>query len=226
MSNQILVMLKKPPFVFLFLICAALLAAHASAAEFEKLDRCTFLPNMADDGDSFHVKWRGKEFIFRLYFVDTPETESRFPERVEEQAKYFGITTDEALRIGKTAAEFTRRTLGSKNFTVYTRWQDARGESRLPRYYAFVLVEEKQQLAELLVENGLARVFGMPAKLPTGMNANTFEAHLRVVEAKAKQDHLGAWGVHAPVKATQPASSWDKMFPSKQAASPQPAGTR
>jgi endonuclease YncB( thermonuclease family) len=213
-------MMFKQPFLLLALLsCIVLITLHAQAAEFEKLERCTFLPNMADDGDSFHVRWKGKEFIFRLYFVDTPETEARFPERVKEQAQYFGITTDEALRIGKTAAEFTRRTLGSKSFTVYTRWQDARGESRLERFYAFVVIEDKDQLAELLIANGLARVFGMPAKLPTGMNANTFEAHLRALEAKAKAEHLGAWGVNAPAKSTKPpADSWEKMFRPNQPA--------
>lgn len=216
-------MFKQLPLLLALLVCGTLVAPHARAAEFEKLERCTFVPDMADDGDSFHVKWKNKEFIFRLYFVDTPETEARYPERVEEQAKYFGITTDEALRIGKTAADFTRRTLGSKGFTVYTRWQDARGESRLPRYYAFVLVEDKQakqQLAELLVANGLARVFGAPAKLPTGMNANTFEAHLRSIESKAKAQRLGAWGTRTPANTPKPQESWEKMFRSKQPATP------
>ena len=33
------------------------------------------MENPANDGDSFHVRAKEKEFIFRLYFVDTPEVE-------------------------------------------------------------------------------------------------------------------------------------------------------
>ena len=33
-----------------------------------------FLVKRANDGDSFHISVAGKEYIFRLYFVDTPET--------------------------------------------------------------------------------------------------------------------------------------------------------
>ena len=33
----------------------------------------------------------GQEYIFRLYCVDTRETDDRFPERVAEQAAHFGI---------------------------------------------------------------------------------------------------------------------------------------
>ena len=208
-----------------FPICLLLVASVVFASQlvsareeaprpFERLERCSLIPNEANDGDSFHVRAKGKEYIFRLYFVDTPETENRFPERVQAQAKYFGITPDEAIRIGKIAAAFTRDKLAPKTFTVYTRWQDARGESRLPRYYALVVVEDKQ-LAELLVANGLARVFGQPANLPTGMHASAFEASLRTLEAKAKQNHLGAWSIHAPASAKQPESSWEKRFPNR-----------
>jgi endonuclease YncB( thermonuclease family) len=34
------------------------------------------MENASNDGDSFHVKADGEERIFRLYFVDTPESES------------------------------------------------------------------------------------------------------------------------------------------------------
>ena len=53
---------------------------------------CRYLPNVANDGDSFHVRAAGREYIFRLYFVDAPETDMRIPDRVAEQAKYFHVT--------------------------------------------------------------------------------------------------------------------------------------
>jgi len=47
----------------------------------------------------------------RLYFVDTPESDSRFPERNAEQAAYFGITPEQSVQAGKEAREFVRKTL-------------------------------------------------------------------------------------------------------------------
>jgi len=41
---------------------------------------CRYLPNAANDGDSFHVRRRrGGKYIFRLYFVDAPETDIQHP---------------------------------------------------------------------------------------------------------------------------------------------------
>lgn len=198
--------------------------AEAGPGHFEKLERVRFLQNESNDGDSFHVSAGGKEFIFRLYHVDTPETDARFPERVKEQAEYFGLTVEETIKVGKIAEEFTRGKLAAKPFTVFTSWEDARGSSRLPRYYAWIVVEDKT-LQELLVANGLARVFGMPGNPPSGMSSAAFKAHLKVLEEKARQDHLGAWAVRTPSGGGSGGSgggdaAWDKFF-----AHPSPGAT-
>ena len=214
------------PRFFVFLAVVALVGsqtpAQAAGRDFEKLEQCHLIPNPANDGDSFHVRHEGKEFIFRLYLVDTPETEATFPERVQEQAAYFDLKPDEALRIGKIAQAFTHNKLAGKPFTVFTRWQDAKGASRLPRYYAHVVIEDKL-LSELLVANGLARIFGMPANTPTGMTASAFNAHLRTLEAKAKADHLGGWSAHSAKTAAPAADSWSSMFAPHATPSPSPA---
>ena len=69
-----------------FVICS--LGEPACAGRWLTLTNCRYLPNAANDGDSFHVRAEGREYIFRLYFVDTPETDDGIPERVKEQAKY------------------------------------------------------------------------------------------------------------------------------------------
>lgn len=219
--------MKTPPVSLIrkIAVVAAILLTTATphlfaTAPFTKLEDCTFIPNSSDDGDSFHVRNKGSEYIFRLYFVDTPETDKEFASRVHEQAKYFGISMDESVRIGKEAAAFTKGKLTGKKFTVYTRWQDAMGRSKLPRNYAFIVVEN-QNLAELLVANGLARIFGTPTTTPDGLTPTAFNARLHVLEAKAKHDHLGAWSLHAPAQAqtTKPSDDWDKFFKK-----PAPAG--
>jgi endonuclease YncB( thermonuclease family) len=43
------------------------------------LKDCRFIANPANDGDSFHVSVGDKEYLFRLYFVDAPETDEMAP---------------------------------------------------------------------------------------------------------------------------------------------------
>lgn len=153
---------------------------------------CRYLPNAANDGDSFHVRAGGREYIFRLYFVDTPETDNRIPERVEEQAKYFHLTVPQTLQVGLEAERFTRKKL-ARPFTVRTCKQDARGRSRRHRYFAFVQTGNAD-LGEMLVANGLARVYGAASRTPQ-MNTPATEWHkLEQLERAAKQKRLGGWG--------------------------------
>ena len=51
------------------------------------LENCRLILNPANDGDSFHVRVNEKDYLFRLYFVDAPETDSANPARLIEQAK-------------------------------------------------------------------------------------------------------------------------------------------
>src|SRR5437868_13433466 len=87
-----------------------------------------YLVKRANDGDSFHISIQGKEYIFRLYFVDAPETTSEFPDRVEEQANYFGITVEQVLTLGELAKAYAREKL-SGPFLVRTCWEDEWAEA-------------------------------------------------------------------------------------------------
>lgn len=93
------------------------------------IKNCQEINNDSNDGDSFHVRAAGKEYIFRLYFVDAPETDASFPSRVDEQAKYFNLTTPQTLQLGEIAKRFTNEKL-ARPFTVRTCLQDALGRSR------------------------------------------------------------------------------------------------
>jgi hypothetical protein len=78
------------------------------------LDGCQLVPSPGNDGDSFHVSADGKEYIFRLYLVDVPETDAENPARLIEQAKHFGITVPQVLkseRRQKRSPEKTARTV-------------------------------------------------------------------------------------------------------------------
>ncbi len=166
--------------------------AHAEE-KWQTYENCTLLQNAANDGDSFHVRAGGKEYIFRLYFVDTPETDASLPERVAEQAKYFHVMVPQTLQIGIEAERFTRARLG-RPFTVVTCKQDARGRSHLPRYFAFVEIGQ-EDLAETLVANGLARIYGATATRPAGKDPETEHRRLQQLESNARSQKLGGWGV-------------------------------
>lgn len=71
----------------------------------DRLSGCKLLPNESNDGDSFHVEHEGKEYIFRLYFVDTPESSRQVEERVAAQAEDFGVSEEQVLDTGHAAAE-------------------------------------------------------------------------------------------------------------------------
>jgi competence ComEA-like helix-hairpin-helix protein len=158
------------------------------------LTDCQYLPNVANDGDSFHVRAKGREYIFRLYFVDSPETDNSLPDRVAEQSRYFGATTPQTLQIGLEAEKFTRQQL-AQPFTVRTCKQDARGRSRLKRYFAFVQIGNAD-LGEQLVANGLARVYGASNEAPE-MNTPEVEwRKLEQFERKAKDQKVGGWGIN------------------------------
>jgi endonuclease YncB( thermonuclease family) len=155
------------------------------------LANCKLLAREANDGDSFHVRHDGKEYIFRLYYVDAPETSLQFPDRVQEQAEYFSFSEQDALRVGEAAKHFTTRILAASPFTVVTQWEDARGSSQLPRYYAFV-VTEQGDLDELLTAEGLVRVYGMHVADNLGGRK---QSELRQLEQSARREGEGAWGM-------------------------------
>jgi DNA uptake protein ComE-like DNA-binding protein len=159
------------------------------------LKDCRLIPNPANDGDSFHVSAGEKEYLFRLYFVDAPETDEMTPRRLVDQGKYFEITVPQAIEVGRSAKEFVREKL-SAPFAVFTHMSDAMGQSRLERFYAFVQTKDGD-LGEQLVRNGLARSYGFKTA-PPGLTSSRIEVEkLQQFEDEAKRDKIGAWGVNA-----------------------------
>lgn len=180
---------------FLTLLAAvsvSLLLENAAAQDWEKLQNCRLAPDQYMDGDSFHVLHDGKNHIFRLYFVDCAETDASFPQRIADQMEDFGLANEKAvLAAGEKAKEFTKKML-SGQFTVLTKWENARGNSRQPRNYAVILVGNKN-LAEELTRAGLARAYGMPADYPDAARAKSFKDNLRRLQASAIRQKVGAF---------------------------------
>jgi competence ComEA-like helix-hairpin-helix protein len=158
------------------------------------LENCRLISNPANDGDSFHASAGAKEYIFRLYMVDAPETDEMNLPRLIEQAKYFSITVPQVIEVGEAAKEFTQRTL-SEPFTVFTHMSDAMGHSKLERFYAFVQTRDGD-LGEQLVRNGLARNYGYKAVPPGLKNSRPEIEKLQQLEDEARQEKIGGWGAN------------------------------
>lgn len=179
------------------LLCTVLAAIAAAevrgqtrpAKPFERFDGCVVEADEWTDGDSFRVRLPdGRLETFRLYFVDTTESRARGA-RSDEQAAYFGLTREGAIALGQKAKAFTARAL-EKPFTIHTRWRAVFGPSR---YYAIVHTADGEDLAELLVRNGLARIYGTRTPLPDGRDSREYLAMLRAVELRATAAGVGGW---------------------------------
>jgi competence protein ComEA len=166
--------------------------AKNSKAQWEILEGCRLVTNSIVDGDSFHVRHKDREYVFRLYFVDAPEGDVALTDRAQDQAAYFGISPKDIPRAAKLASQFTRNALSAGEFTVITRWRNAMGRSTLARFYAVVLVNGKN-LAEELVANGLARIHGFRANWPDGPRSTTFINKLKNLELTAREQKRGVW---------------------------------
>ena len=180
--------------LFFVLGMLATLAAQGKPLEFQKVENCRWKANRWNDGDSFHVITgdAGREIVARLYFVDTPEAETAYRDRIDEQGAYFGITREQTVAIAHEAAAFTAKRLAAP-FTVWTRWRSALGRSALGRVYCIIITGEGRDLNELLVENGLARIYGTRTTLYDGRDSRKYLARLAEVEAQAKREKRGAW---------------------------------
>ena len=177
-----------------------------AAKKWREYTDCRQIPNPANDGDSFHVKAgniKTRTYLFRLYFTDTPESDSSLPDRLKEQADYFGIgDIQDVIKLGKEATRFTENFL-KNGFTVYSRLSDALGRSEKDRDYAMVMAGG-QDLGMELVRNGLARVYGNGTDLSEldayKRDENAWWKRLRAAELEAKQAKRGAWAyAGAPV---------------------------
>jgi DNA uptake protein ComE-like DNA-binding protein len=206
-AGQLSQLRSKIGFVALAIVCAAPVDVGArESKDWIVLENCRLISNPANDGDSFHASAGAREYIFRLYMVDAPETDEMTPRRLVEQAQYFAITVPQAIDVGQAAKEFTRAKL-SEPFTVFTRMSDAMGHSKLERFYAFVQTKDGD-LGEQLVRNGLARNYGYKA-VPPGLKNSRLEVEkLQQFEDEARQEKIGGWGIAAgrlnahPQKAT------------------------
>ncbi len=202
-------------FCSLLIFCSA-----AACADWAELKNCRLVENLSNDGDSFVVQprrpYRGQEQVrFRLYFVDTAETDAHSDfkrDRLREQAAYWEQDDPEfALQMGLRAGQTVKRMLRA-GFTVLTKGEYA-PTMGAPRFYALVRVDG-HFLDELLVEAGLARIYGQGTDLPDGTDEEDHWRTLHRLERAARADRRNGWR-RADSSAGQPVESTFEPYDSK-----------
>lgn len=182
--------------VLSFVFLLGLLALSVEAADWQAYEKCVMAGDKYFDGDSFKVTTFGTRpytYVFRLYGADCPETDTRYPERLEEQAKVFDVPVERLVHWGEKAKDFTEAFLRHP-FTVHTKKEGARGASQQNRYYAIVIGHDGRDLAEALIEAGLARSYGMPVAWPPDSTKDRYRRTLDRAEGSAKTKNAGIWG--------------------------------
>ncbi len=187
---------------FLFGI-TAFVPSILGQSEVEIFPDCRYVESRWADGDSFQVMLGdGREITVRLYGVDCIETSASnetMARRLRAQRRYFGIGGDTGLDSARTAREFgvlaTKRTaaLLSQPFTVESSFTDARGSALSQRVYAYVTLHDGRDLGAVLVEEGLARAFGIARTRADGSSADEYRQRLADLELVAAASRQGVW---------------------------------
>ena len=167
---------------------------------------CEYIESKWNDGDSFSVRLTdGQTITARLYEVDTIETHinnTTAARRLRAQRRYFGISNfgarpeesiQKAIELGELATAFTQSALAGKPFTIYTSHADARGGVNNKRIYAFIETSEGKSLAGELVQNGLARAYGVYRQSPIGLHQDEARERFKDMELRAAGSRRGIW---------------------------------
>jgi endonuclease YncB( thermonuclease family) len=186
--------MKQAFIALLALLPAATLCHSAETKAWTTLDACRYVADKSNDGDSFLVQCGRERFFVRLYFVDAPESDVSFPDRVRQQYEYFGVTADELARAGASARDYVRAVL-QRPFVIHTKKTFAQGRSKHARYYGLVQVEGRY-LHQVLVSEGLARNKGSRLGLPSGETARAHAQRLQSIEDHARLQRRGIWASH------------------------------
>lgn len=160
----------------------------------EELAGCRLVEDRGNDGDSFVVEHQGRRHTLRLYFADCPEKyrHQYNGDRLADQGRYFGgLSEGETVGVGEEARDFALERLRAGGFAVLTRWEPVFDSER---YYAFVGVPQGD-LGELLVREGLARIYTKGENRPRGASAAAEKQRLQGLEGEARRARRGGWGV-------------------------------
>ena len=170
---------------------------RAALPEFKVFPKARFIESRTNEADTLRIKVSDTEDeqVFVLYFVDALDASWTHPQRVQEQARYFGVSGEKVVSEGLKATQYVTQLLKDRPFSVMTRWEQVPERSR---FYALILVEHTPgswvYLADLLVQQGFARVAGVTTSLPSDARSlNDYALELQALRKQAEQRKAGVW---------------------------------
>lgn len=165
----------------------------------EEVHDAAFVEDPTNTGDRFLVTARGEKMSVKLMSVSCPSPNPEDKSAHDFHTRYFGITKEDTIMIGRQAQEFTTAYLKDKPLKLLTRWQKDKTGSVL----AAVMPTEVGDLAGILVDNGLAAVLEPASRNPAQFRVEETTRSVlrqREAEAKAKPVPPGAWSLAAEIK--------------------------
>jgi len=170
---------------------------RAPLPEFKIFPKARLIESRTNEADTLRIKVSEteEEHVFVLYFVDALDASWTHPQRVQEQARYFGVSSQGIVDEGVKAAQYVTQLLKEHAFTVMTRWEEVPDRSR---FYALVMVEispgKQVYLADLLVQRGYARLAGVTTSLPAdARSSDQYGQELQDLRKQAQQKKAGIW---------------------------------
>jgi endonuclease YncB( thermonuclease family) len=105
------------------------------------------------------------------------------------------VSGEKVVSEGLKATQYVTQLLKDRPFSVMTRWEQVPERSR---FYALILVEHTPgswvYLADLLVQQGFARVAGVTTSLPSDTRSlNDYALELQALRKQAEQRKAGVW---------------------------------
>lgn len=189
--------------LLIFSLTTDVLQARDSAP-LQSFEKARLLP-LPGDGDSFYVEINRngtpEKLLVRLYFADAPESDAGMEadrRRIIEQMRYFGVASPQiVLDFGRRAKEFREKLL-AEPFVVHTSFARAPGRSGVGRVYAMITTASGNDLAALLIREGLARAQGVARSTADGILADEYAARMADLEAGAMLSRKGIWAKSDP----------------------------